>query len=581
MTEFDDSNMSGKACRPGKIWHTISVINCLFVLCTSAFSDVPDIRSLQTYDNNILDSGGVLLAEQAAYDVFYYDLDLFIDPADSSIHGSSMTYVHMLEDSDLFVLHLDTVFVIDRVLKIEADRSLPLEFTHKDGLLIARFPETSITGEQVVVEVSYYGHPRSATNPPWEGGFTWSETESGKPWIGVSCQINGADLWWPVKDHPSDRPDSVSLKFTVPKELVAVSNGKLRSVHSFNEETRTFHWIHRSPISNYAVSVNIGVYVELKSEYKSITGEVFPVYFWPLPENRGKAEELLVQIKQQLRFFENILGPYPFRHEKYGVVEAPFLGMEHQTIIAYGGGYQNDVIFNTETGFDDLHHHELSHEWWGNLVTASDWKDFWIHEGFATYMQALYAEHLHGNDQYLVFMEALFDLISNNIPIAPEQSRSTREMFVGRDIYMKGAWVLHTLRYLIGDENFFSVLRQMTYPDYNNESFSGKPLSRFVNTRDFIDVVEYVSGRDLEWFFETYLYYAELPELQKKWDGNRLTLSWFTSSELPFPMPVTVYNGIDWQTFIPDGKKSLTVHSREEFVLDPNHQVLRSGMFDL
>ncbi len=552
----------------------------LSLLYHYARADVPQTEPLDAYQNNILDSGGTLLAEQAALDIHYYDLDLFIDPGDSSLHGSVITRARILEKTDLFVAHLDTVFTTHRVLWLPDDeRPEPLEFTHKMGLVIVPLPVTLTPGEPLNIEIAYSGQPRPAPNPPWEGGFIWSYTDAGHPWIGVSCQLNGADIWWPVKDHPSDRPDSVSLKITVPYELKAVSNGVLRSVNQYSEDTRTFHWATNYPVNNYAVTVNIGPYVQIDRQYESISGDIFPIRFWALPENRNRAEQLMRQIFEHMRFFEEILGPYPFRKEKYGVVEAPFFGMEHQTVIAYGAGYENDTVFETGSGFDDLHHHELAHEWWGNMLTVSDWKDLWLHEGFATYMQPLYVEQRHGKEQYRFFMKKLYDRISNTIAIAPKKSRSAREMFDGRDIYMKGAWVLHTLRHLVGDEHFLESLRRMTYPEPEQEAASRKAPSRFADTRGFVELMESVSGRDLNWFFETYLRHKELPELKKHWEEDRLYISWSVPSGEPFPMPVEVFDGKEKLKIIPDGNRSIMIHDSEMFRIDPDYRVLRKGMY--
>ncbi len=586
-------------------FHIVMHVMLVMLLVSSALMpDVPVIVPLSEYENNILDSGGKLVEEQAALDVYYYELDLTIDPYDSTINGSVLMQSHVMRQLDTYVAHLDTVFDVHHVHYHHPDDESPLralDFTHENGLVIAQLPHKLEPGEKLKITVFYSGSPRMAPNPPWEGGFTWDRTDNGEPWFGVSCQVNGADIWWPVKDHPSDRPDSVSLSITVPESLTAVSNGVLRSVDQRMPGTKTFHWVTRHPISNYAVTVNAGPYVELERKYESITGQVFPIYFWALPRHREKADELMDQIVHQMRFLEQLLGPYPYRDEKYGVVEAPFFGMEHQTIIAYGAGYQNDTVFDTNSGFDDLHHHELSHEWWGNLVTASDWKDFWIHEGFGTYMQPLYAEHLHGKEQYRYFMKRLYQRILNNLPIAPDESRTTREMFDGRDIYMKGAWVLHTLRKLIGDDAFFTTLAEMTYPntvrpsrpygnsgasDYrfnSNATTGSKSISevpaRFTDTRDYINLVRVITGQDLKWFFYTYLKHSDLPELLKKWDDDSLILSWSTPSDYDFPMPVEVCDGQNCMSVIPDGETAINIRHRDELKIDPHNKVLRSGLY--
>lgn len=573
-------------------------------------TDVPAVVALSEYTNDILDSGGALLSEQAAINVHYYDLDLTIDPDNQSISGNVQMQAHVEKNIEQYVAHLDTVFNVEKVYyhSTVGEPGLSVPFEHKKGLIVVPLQRTFKAGESLHISVIYSGRPRVAPNPPWEGGFTWEQTTDGQHWVGVSCQVNGADIWWPAKDHPSDRPDSVSIRITVPESLTAVSNGVLRSIEQRTRDSRTFHWVTRHPISNYAVSVNIGPYVELREDYTSITGEVFPIYFWALPENSEKARQLMVQVKDQMLFFEQFLGPYPYRHEKYGVVETPFFGMEHQTIIAYGAGYTNDTVFETDSGFDDLHHHELSHEWWGNYVTAFDWRDFWIHEGFGTYMQPLYAEHLRGKDQYLFFMERLYERIQNNMPIGPRKARTTREMFKGRDIYMKGAWILHTLRNLIGDEAFFASLAGFIYPEIlevKSGDFSAgqhdhkkEPLpvsqfhqlsdaafmrdnssARFVDTWEYVEIVEALIGKELSWFFDAYLLQSALPVLEEKWDENGLILSWKLVSGDDFPMPVEVFDGRKLRTVIPDGKTAILLEDPDLVVIDPDNKVLRDQMY--
>jgi aminopeptidase N len=244
-----------------------------------------------------------------------------------------------------------------------------------------------------------------------------------------------------------------------------------------------------------------------------------------------------------LAFYEEYLGPYPFRADKYGVAETPHLGMEHQTIIAYG----NDFTLN-EHGFDWLHHHELGHEWWGNLVTALDWRDFWLHEGFCSYMQALYAGDLSGPDAYHAAMAPSRPRIRNVKPLAPRESKTEGEMYLlppdyvesDGDIYNKGKWVLHTLRYLIGDEAFLRSLRRMAYPSPEMEALTDGRQTRFATTDDFRLIAEEESGRDLDWFFEVYARQPVLPKLIVDRVGNELTIRWDTPNELPFPMPVDV-----------------------------------------
>ncbi|MCZ6598062.1 MAG: M1 family metallopeptidase, partial [Planctomycetota bacterium] len=404
------------------------------------------------------DSGGVLIPEQRVYDVLHYTLDLDVDPDEQTIAGSLTMRARAVEDATRIALDLDGRLVVSEV-RSGPDANGVLDFVHENGRIWIDFPGPLAAGEEFVVRVAYGGKPRVAPNPPWEGGFTWARTKAGKPWIATSCQGEGADLWWPCKDHPSDKADTMDIVVTVPKGLICASNGVLMSEEKEKDGRVTFHWRNSAPISNYNVALNIAPYEVIESKFESVGGETVPVYFYALPEHAKKAKKALKEFIDHLRFFEELLGPYPFRAEKYGIAETPHLGMEHQTIIAYGYGFRQD------RGYDWLHHHELSHEWWANLVTCADWKDMWIHESFGTYMQALYMEKLHGPEGLRKEIDGQRRGINNRRPVAPRETHSSKQIYFApdgshdNDIYNKGSLVLHTLRWTIEDEAFFESLR--------------------------------------------------------------------------------------------------------------------------
>ena len=344
-----------------------------------------------------LDSGGPLRPEQAAFDVTFYDLALRIDPADSTLAGSLTADARIVHPTARLVLDLDARLVVQTVRLGAGEAAVARPFERRGGRIWIDLGGTRQPGETVRVTVDYGGRPRVAPQPPWQGGFTWARTPDGAPWIATTVQREGADVWWPVKDHVSDEPDSMALHFTVPRPLVAASNGRLRRVEDHADEWRTYHWFVSTPINVYNVTLAAAPYQPVETDYTSITGESLPVIFYVLPEDRARGKAFLPEILDHLRFFETTLGPYPFRADKYGVVQTPHLGMEHQTLIAYGAAFDNGAMTGgRDFGFDALHHHELAHEWWGNLVTNADWRDMWLHEGFATYMQALYAEQRGG-----------------------------------------------------------------------------------------------------------------------------------------------------------------------------------------
>ncbi len=527
------------------------------------------------------DSGGPLMPEQAAYDIKSYDLDLRINPTEQSIKGVLTAQALIVHPTAWLVLDLDPPLTVDSVALVNPTGDpQALSFERRAGKLWIAFPFTKQPGENVRARVAYGGKPRVSPRPPWAGGFVWAQTAGGQPWIGVACQSDGADLWFPVKDHPSDEPDTVSLHFNVPEPLVVASNGSLRSVVKNQDGTQTFNWFVSNPINNYNITLNVAPYKTIQDKYTSTSGAVVPVTFWVLPEDYEKGMALVKQTQEYLRFFEEYLGPYPFRSEKVGIAQTKYLGMEHQTIIAYGNKFKFDP-----DGFDWLMFHELGHEWWGNLVTASDWRDFWIHEGFQSFMDTLYLERLRGKDAYFRGMTNRMKSLRNIQPVAPRESRTTVQMYMAGpdyvrsdgDIYGKGAVILHTLRYLIGDKPFFAALRQMAYPDTSREELTNGRQVRFATTDDFQRIAETASGTRLDWFFKVYLRQPKLPRLLSERKGDQLELRWEAPEGLPFPMPVEVQIGNTIKRYdMPSGAVTIPIEAGKTVVVDPQNWVLKA-----
>ncbi|HEV3470625.1 MAG TPA: M1 family metallopeptidase [Pyrinomonadaceae bacterium] len=520
----------------------LTVIACLVALlvCPGAPRAQRELGARPT------DSGGPLMPEQAAYDVTSYDLSLRIDPREQAIAGTLTARARIVHPTEWFVLDLDTPLAVSKTSLVSKGSAAPLSFERRGGKVWIAFPVTKQPGEAVEVRVEYGGKPRVAPRPPWVGGFVWSKTPAGQDWISTAVQMDGADLFWPCKDHPSDEPDEMTLHITVPSGLVVATNGKLTGVVKNNDDTSTYNWHVSTPINNYGVALNIAPYRTIEGEYRSVSGERVPAAFWVLPENYEKGQKLFAELFEMLAFLEKHLGPFPFRADKIGVAETSHLGMEHQTIIAYGNRYEP-----SEIGFDWLLFHELGHEWWANLVTASDWRDFWLHEGFQSYMDALYRGEKRGPAAYHQHIAALRHNLNNRQPLAPREARTTVQMYFvapdylnsDGDVYNKGAAVLHTLRYLVGDKAFFTALRRMAYPTEQLERVTDGRQCRFASTEDFRHIAEEASGMKLDWFFEVYARQAELPRLVSEVKGDTLTLRWEAPAGLAFPMPVTVRLG--------------------------------------
>ncbi|MFT5291254.1 MAG: aminopeptidase N [Planctomycetota bacterium] len=526
-------------------------------------------------------SGRPLPPEQACFDVQYYDLSVKVDPEEQRIDGTLRMQALLLSRTADLVLDLNQRLAVESVL-VDGEAAT---FEHEGGE-IRIHPTTALADVGFVFEVSvtYGGQPRVAPNPPWEGGLTWAQTEAGAPWIATSCQGQGADLWWPCKDQPSDEPKTMDIHITVPYPLVAASNGRLVGIDKSDAEWCTYNWHVSMPISTYSVALNIAPYQTIEREYTSIAGDTFPVIYYVLPDRLQQGEKLMEDILGQMAFMEKTFGPYPFRGDKYGVAETPHLGMEHQSIIAYGNNYRGNP-WGSQHGFDFLHLHEFAHEWWANLVTAKDWKDFWIHESFATYSEALYVEEISGFEGYKLQMSEKRGGMLHAGPTAPRESRSTNQMYFSRetstapgmDIYNKGCWVLHTLRWQMGDEMFFKFLRRAAYPTVEMEAITDGGQCRFSNTEEIIQIAEGVAGEELDWFFELYLRQPELPTLHQEQRDGALHLRWEVPEGLDFPLPVQVRLGDALvRVDMPGGKGQLKVPTGTAVEVDPHAWILRT-----
>ena len=528
------------------------------------------------------DSGGELSVEQASYDVLHYDLSISLDPTTQTVEGEVVVTASVHAPLSWFVLDLDPLLTVSTVWQVwKGDEvRLPKEQVEiRGGQIWIRPFRTHQPGETISYGVAYGGSPRIAPNPPWDGGIQWEKTPSGADWIATSCQTVGADVWWPVKDHVSDEPATMDIHIRVPEPLVAASNGRLRDIEQHEDQTRTYHWHVSNPINVYNVALNIAPYRVIEDEMESVAGDVYPIQFYVLPEDYEKGLDLFEEIKDHLAFYEEFVGPYPFRSDKYGVAQTPHLGMEHQTIIAYGAGFDNtSMTRGTDLGFDALHHHELAHEWWGNLVTNSDWSDMWLHEGFGSYMQPLYREYLLGADSYDEAMMQQRRGIRNTKSLAPDSILTSQSIYAGHDIYSKGSWVLHTLRYLVGDETFFTILRRQAYPSPEWETRTDGSQTRFATSEDFQGLAEAWSKQNLSWFFDLYLRQPEVPRLSITRDATSALISWTTPDGLPFPMPIDIsIDGKIRRIDVPERGAVITVSESAELVLDPNNRVLRAG----
>jgi aminopeptidase N len=519
-----------------------------------------------------LGSGAPRSAAQQALEFDKADLKLRIEPASRSIRGDVTLTFGTRAPLGSIELDLDRNLPIDAI-DVDGQPLPAASWRNPQGKLTIDLPQTLQPGKQVALRVRYHGHPHVAKKAPWDGGFVWAQTPEGRPWVASAVQGEGCDLFWPCIDHPTGKAKVVDEHITVPVPLVAAGNGVAMGMDEA-DGWRTWHWRTKNP-STYGISINVAPYELLSGEYRSRYGNVIPLRMWYLTQNEKGAKELFAEFPKMLDFFETTIGPYPFGDEKMGVVETPHKGMEHQTINAYGNNYAK-----TAYGYDELLQHEFAHEWFGNQLTNANWDDMWLHEGLGSYMQPLYVQSLRGDQEYFASLMQQRAMIENKAPIVSGKPKLEEDVYdtkrggPGQDIYNKGSLVMHTLRGLIGDDAFFKAVREEVYgtPDPRPGNFA----PRYGTTPEFMAIVKRVSGRDLDWFFQAYLYQKDLPDLQATRSGNTLQLAWKTEKNTPFPMPVEVKVG-ERVVSLPmtDGRGSVELPDGAAYTLDPHSKVLR------
>jgi aminopeptidase N len=514
-------------------------------------------------------SGGVLSPRQAAYDVNFYDLEIAFDFETKTIEGSLLCRAKVIDPIDSLELDLRRTYDVDSVLCALNNNTLSaVGFRHESGKLMINIPEDATSDQVVTVKVFYGGAPPLTSGLPWSSGFDWNTTFNGIGYVGVACEMDGGDVWWPCKDHPSDEPDSVALSFTVPQPLECVSNGVFVDSLHHGDSTTTFRWFVSSPINNYNVTFYIDEFVLIEDKYSSVIGDSIPFYFWVRPSHYDRAMEMMEPYKEEFDFLESIGGPYPFGHEKHAFAHCHYPGMEHQSIIAYGSNFALN-----SWGFDYIHLHELAHEWWGNLLTAKNWADVWIHEGIATYTEALYVEHIAGIDRYFDYVHNIWPS-SSTVPLAPRQELTTDE---GYDLnpYYRGAAVMHTLRYYLGDEEFFNVLKHWAYPDTTDYDNTNGRQCRLVTTDDLLAQTEDITGRDMDAFFEVFFREAWYPKIYYTRYESEIAFEWRTQTGVLLDLNIPVVaNGVEYTVEMVDGFGSLPVPGDAELVIDPNKWLL-------
>lgn len=507
---------------------------------------------------------GALSALRSCYDINYYHLDVKVDIDQKFISGSNEFQFTATRNFKRLQFDLFENLKIERVVY----KGKNIAFKRSFNAVFVDFPKEIKKGEKDKFTVFYSGNPVIAKNPPWDGGLIFTKDKSGNPWASVACQGFGASSWWPNKDHQSDEVDSILISISVPKGLLEISNGRLRSITNQPDGYVKYNWFVGNPINNYNVTFYIGKYAHWKDEYMGEDGKL-SIDYWSLKEDSTKARPHWdADVKPMLKSFEYWFGPYPFYKDGYKLVQAPHLGMEHQSAVAYGNqfrmGYMGKDLSGTGLGlkFDFITIHESGHEWFGNNITSKDIADMWIHEGFTNYSEALFLESQYGKEASSTYTIGLRKGIRNDIPVIGTYNVNHEG---SGDMYPKGANLVHLIRQLVNDDQKFrEILRGM------NKTFYHKT----VTTQEIEQYLATQSGLKLDKIFDQYLRTTLIPVFEYKIDGNKLSYRWAsTVKDFDMPLKVTLKENVfsfitpstQWKTTAINPEINI-----ENFKTDPN-----------
>ena len=473
---------------------------------------------------------GGLRAERTCFDVLHYDLNIKINPDEKSIVGHNTISFKVVNTTAKIQLDLFENMQVDSIV-FNAEK---LNYKREFNAIFIDFPTELTPQSEQSLKFYYSGKPIVAKNAPWDGGFTYSKDRNGKPWIAVSCQGIGASLWYPCKDSQSDEPDfGATIKVTVPNGLMNVSNGRLiGSVPLFengikNGYTR-WDWEVKNPINTYSITVNIGDYVNIHENYKGLDLD-----YYVLRDNETAARMHFEQVKPMMDCFQSKFGSYPFSDDGYKLVETPYLGMEHQSAVAYGNRYINGYLGTDRSGteigllFDYIIIHESGHEWFGNSITSKDSADMWIHEGFTTYAESVYVECQFGYENGQKYINGCKRNIDNLSPVIGPYGVNKEG---ATDMYEKGALLINTVRHIVNnDAKWWEILLKYS------ETFRHK----IIDTKAVVDFFNAETGMNLTAVFNQYLRHAAIPKLEFKIKKGKLQFRW-NITESKFSMPIDI-----------------------------------------
>ena len=507
---------------------------------------------------------GSITPERVWWDLLHYSLDFKVSPSSKSIEGSNVIRYEVLSQNQYMQIDLQPPMKITSVL----ENNKSLDYKRNGNAYYIVLKKNQQIGAINEITIHFKGAPKISNNPPWDDGFTWEKDNNGTDFIATSCQGGGSSIWWPSKDHMYDEPDQgIELSITAPKHLMSVANGRLIHTKKNSNHTNTSTWKVVNPINNYGVNINIGDYVHFSEKYKGKKG-VLNCDYYVLSYNLEKAKKQFKEVSRTLEAFEHWFGPYPFYEDSYKLVEVPYLGMEHQSSVTYGNGYQNGYkgIDLSGTGwglkFDFIIVHESGHEWFANNVTNIDIADMWIHESFTAYSENLFLDYHFGTVASNAYVTGTRKKILNDKPIIGNYNVNNSG---SGDMYYKGANMLHTLRQIINnDEKWRSILVGLN-KDFYHQTVTTQQIENYIDK--YFEI-------DLKPFFNQYLRTIKVPTLDYKLENNNLLYKWSNVVD-GFSIPIKVFINSTSQWIRPTSrwKKLLSDKNINSFSVDNNFYI--------
>lgn len=511
--------------------------------CAQLLSEKPSFTEQDTLR-------GSITPERAWWDLNYYHLDISVVPDEKYISGSNTIRYKVLAENQVLQVDLQPPLKIEKVTQ-EGEE---LEVISNSNAHFVQLKKKQKTGDFNEIVVHYSGHPKEAVNAPWDGGFSWKKDDNGNHFVATSCQGLGASVWWPNKDHMYDEVDSMAISVKVPKNLINVSNGRLRKIDDHGD-TKTYHWFVSNPINNYGVNVNIADYVHFGEKYQGEKGELDMDYY-VLRDNLEKAKEHFKDAPKMMEAFEYWFGPYPFYEDSFKLVEVPYLGMEHQSSVTYGNQYMKGYLGRDLSGtgwglkFDFLIIHESGHEWFANNITYKDIADMWVHEGFTSYSENLFLDYHLGTQAAEDYVIGLRKNIKNDRPVIGYYDVNKEGSI---DMYYKGSNMLHTLRHVVNDDTKWRTLLRDINKNFYHQTVSSEEVENYMSK--YLEL-------ELSGFFDQYLRTVKIPILEYKIDRGGISYR-YAKSVPNFKMPLKVlingsakwlYPTAEWKTEKVKGK---------------------------